>query len=316
MNLVSTNELTVSLGVTPQRVAALAKQLEISSEETEMKGRSKHYHPNAVKKILSNRGVDYNVNEVMAFCNNKGGVGKTSLAINTALRLSSLGFKVLLIDADPQSNSSTYLLSDHEYEYSLYDVIKRGSKTELKNTIIQLTDNFHIVPSSLAMARAESELVNETYNQSTYFAKKFKGLDYNYIVWDLSPSLGLMNMLALASCSLINIVTVLSDFSVQGLEMTKDMIERAVQEYDSFDPKVKVIINMFDSRMTSSIDLLSDIKKSGLDKYQGVVRVDNNINKSQASRTSLPTNSNAAKDVNDLVDEIVGLNKFKNATLQ
>lgn len=304
MNFVSTNDLTNILGVSPQRIASISKQLEIPSDQFEIRGRSKFYSPEAVSKILSHRGLDYSVNRTMAFCNNKGGVGKSTLATNTAMRLASLGFKVLLIDADPQSNASSYLLQDYDYENTLYDVIAKD--LPMQKAIVKLGEFLHMIPSSLAMSQADKK-IKDGINAKTYFSRMLEKLDYSFVIWDLSPSLGTLNLYALLSCTDINIVTALTDFSVQGLEMTNDLIEFGKEEHPSWNPKVKTVINMFDSRVTSALELLGDISKTNVEKYQTVIRIDNNFNKSQASKSALPTNSNASKDINSFVDEITGI---------
>ena len=223
--LVTTTELTQSLNVTPQRIAALAKHLGAPREKTKATGRTRGYKPSAVKKILSHRGVNYKINEIMSFCNNKGGVGKTSLAINTAMRLYSLGFKVLLIDADPQANATSYLIRNKEYNLTLFDIISQD--LTIDDVTIKINDNFHFIPSNLLVGNCDLHFATKNYNQQTYFKKMLENLGYNYVIWDLSPSLCQLNFLALLSCERINIVTNLSEFSVQGLEMQNDVIEKA-----------------------------------------------------------------------------------------
>ena len=317
MNLVTTNELTNSLGVTPQRIASLAKQLNIPNEDTEIKGRSKFYKPSAVKMILQHRGIKYDTREVISFCNNKGGVGKTSLAINTAMRLSSLGFKVLLIDADPQGNASSFLLQGHKYEKTIFNLITEN--LPIQKAIIGLSDYLHFIPSNLMVGNSDPHIATKQINQRTFFQNMLKGLDYNYIIWDLSQSMSQLNFLALLSCTQINIVTILSVFSVEGLEMTFEVIKKAMSNFLDYRPDAKTLINQFDSRMTSALELLSDIREVGLPMFAGVIRTDSNFNKAQTSKTPLPLNSNAAKDINNFVDEVIGLSALKvkaNATVQ
>lgn len=305
MSMVTTNELGKSLGVTSQRIAALSKQLNISEEETIIKGRNKHYHPNAVRKILEYRGVDYGQREVMAYCNNKGGVGKTSLAVNTALRFSALGFKVLIVDADPQGNSTSHILSDYEYDRVLFDVVSGSAKIE--DTVVKVSDYLSIIPSNLSNSRLDMQFATMQINHQHYFNKLLKDLDYNFIIWDLSPSISTTNFLALLSCSQVNIVTTLSDFSVQGLEMTNDVINQAKNNFEGYSPSVRAIINMFDSRMTSSLEHLSSIKETGVPVFDGVIRVDSTMTKSQTAKDALSAGSNVYKDIANLVDTLIGL---------
>lgn len=313
MNFVTTNELTKSLNVTPQRISALVKQIDIEESEVFMKGRNKHFYPNAVKKLLAHRGINYKKKYSMAFCNNKGGTGKTSLAVNTAMRLSALGFKVLVIDADPQSNTTSQLIHDHEYDNVLFDII--ADQKNVTDTIIKLSENLSLLPSNLQNSRLDMQFSTMQINQRTYFNKLFSTLDYNFIIWDLSPSISTANFLILLSCTDINIVTTLSDFSVQGLEMTYDIIKQAMINFPDFRPNTKAVINMFDQRITSSLEHLSNIKNTGITLFQGVIRVDSSMPKSQSNKAPLIQSSNIYKDICVFVDEIIGL-QANQATIQ
>lgn len=305
MNFVNTNELTRALNVTPQRVSAITKQVNLEEKDMFIKGRNKHFHPNAVRKILEHKGIDYNKKSVISFCNNKGGTGKTSLAVNTASRLSSMGFKVLMIDADPQGNSTSYLLGDYDYKHVLFDVIT--GNTAIEDSIINIGDNLALLPSNLENSRLDMQFSVMQINQREYFSKLLAQLDFNYIIWDLSPSISTANFLILLSCTDINIVTTLSDFSVQGLEMTYDVIQQAKNNFHDYRPDVKAVINMFDQRITSSLEHLSNIKKTGIDLFQNVIRVESSMQKSQSSKTTLKQSSNIYKDICSFTDEIIGL---------
>lgn len=305
MNFVTTNELTESLSVTPQRISALSKQCNVLDTETIIKGRNRHYLPLAVKKILSHRGIDYDVRKILCFCNNKGGIGKTSIAINTALRLSSLGFKVLLIDADAQANASSFLLNNHSYSNVLYNVV--AGECKIEDAIIKISDTLGIIPSNLQNSRLDTQLTGLMVNHRTYFSNMLKGLDYNYIIWDLSPSISTANFFAILSCSEINIITTLSDFSVQGLEMTFDVIKNAQESFVDFKPLTRALINMFDSRITTALELLNAIKSTGIEIFSSVIRVDNNVGKAQISKSPLTPSSNAHKDICKFVNELIEL---------
>jgi len=305
---ISTNELTKALGVTPQRIAAIAKQVGVNDNESFIKGRSKHFQPSAVKKILSHRGLDYSVRETMAFSNNKGGVGKTSIAVATATRLSSLGFKVLLIDADPQGNASNHLLQNFEYDNVLHTVVSGACKID--DAILQISENFSIVPSNLENSNLDIKFANLRINPAAYFKTMLSDLNYNYIIWDLSPAISQANYHALLSCDLVNIVTELTEFSVQGLEMTFDVIKEAEGQFDSYRPQAKALINMFDSRASTRLQHYSNIQDTGIDLYKTVIRIDSKVKVAQDNNESLPPSSNAYKDISDLVDEICGLNEI------
>lgn len=308
MNLVTTTELAKSLKVTPQRIAALEKQLSINKNEVNLKGRLKHFSPSAVKKILTHRGYNYDVREVIAFCNNKGGVGKSSVSQQIALRLAALGYKVLVLDADPQGNSTNYFIDEMEFNYVLQDIIK-GDAT-IHEAIIDINDYLSIIPSSLKNSFLDDTLRSMTgkFNPMTFFKNKLKEVqdEFNFILWDLSPSISTTNMLALYSATQINIVTTLGEFSVQGVEMTYDVIQDCIQTSEGvYDPKLKVLINKLDARLTTSLKFISEIEALGLSLFDSVIRTDNKIEKSQQDKTSLPLSSNAQQDINTFVEELL-----------
>lgn len=268
-----------------------------------------------MRSILGHRGFDYNFKEVMAFCNNKGGEGKTSVAINTALRLSSLGYKVLLIDGDPQGNASSYLLREFNYKNILYNIVKDEATVE--ESIVKLSDSLSVLPSGLENESLSLELTQKRINHETYFSDILNGLDYNYVIWDLSPSLSMLNYLALLSCNRINIVTTLTAFGVQGVEMTNNLVQQANDNYKSYTPVVEVLINKFDMRQTSAIRHISDIQdRIGLKLAENMIRIDSSITRSQADSTLLKQNSNAYKDICSFVDSITRLRRTSLRSVQ
>jgi len=303
---IPTGELTDLLGVTPQRINAIIKQLDIPKGDISRVGRSKSFSPSAIKTILSHRGLNYDTRETMAFCNNKGGEGKTSVAVNTAHKLASLGFKVLLVDADPQGNASSYMLGDSEYAHILHDIV--NEKCTAREAIVTIEETLSILPSGLANEQLSTELSQKKVNHSTYFKDLFKDLDFNFIVWDLSPSLSMLNYMALLSCDRVNIVTTLTTFGVQGVEMTYSLIEQAKKNYKEFNPTCVALVNKFDSRTTSGFRHLSDISDDvGVELATTMIRVDNSVTRSQADGVMLKGNSNAYKDICNFVNSIVGI---------
>jgi chromosome partitioning protein len=308
MNLVSSKELSQSLAITPQRVANLAKQLNIDSTESTIKGKTRHFMPSAIKKILSHRGLDYSTRETMAFCNNKGGIGKTTIACTTAMRLASLGFKVLLIDADAQSNTSNFFVQNVDYQNILLSFVE--GKASFEECIINLNDNLSILPSTLENHKLNLTLSMSRKNPQTLYSNEIDKLDYNFVIWDLCPELSISNQYALLSCSMVNIVTPLREYSVQGLEMTLDIIQEAMNNFNDYRPSVKALINMFDTRLTTSMDMFAPIKETGIDVYSTVIGTDNSFEKAQKSRQALPSNSNAHKHITEFVDEMLNISQI------
>lgn len=308
---VSTSDLRELLNVTPQRISALIKEVGLQDGEIGKSGRENEFTANAMRKILKHRGFSFDSQEIMSFCNNKGGEGKTSIAINVALRLQSLGYKVLLIDGDPQGNATSYFLQGKDYKHVLYDVVQNNINIE--DTIIKVGQSLSVLPSSLTNERLSNELQAKKINHRTYFREILGNLDFNFIIWDLSPSLSMTNYLALLSCDRINIVTTLSPFGVQGVEMTHNLIMEAMNNYGDFSPTVDVLINKFDLRQQSAMIHMSELQE--LQQERGfllspvVVRTDISIAKAQGENSIIKHNTNAFKDISDFVETIVELKR-------
>ena len=318
--MISTQELSDALKVTPQRINALAKTCNILNDESVLKGRTRLYTRNAIKKLFSYRGVNYNNKNVLAISNNKGGVGKTSIATSIARRLTSLGFEVLLIDIDPQANSTSFLFNTSELQnqikYVLHDVITK--KISLNDALIQVQDGLKVLPSSLLNSRLESELSGTHKNPATFFKSLLSESKENFIIFDMSPSFSQINFLCSLASDLIIIPTLLTRFSIEGVQMTLESVVEWHKEYQTYKPDVRILINQLDSRLSSQLGYaasLQDVinsKCADLDTslFSTVIRADNTINRVQSGITDLNPTSNFYKDISQLTEEIVGFSKL------
>lgn len=308
MEVTATN-LAKMLKVSLPRVNSITKSMNIENNEFQIRGRQKIYSPNAIKKILSQRGVDYGGKKIIGFCNNKGGVGKTTIATNVSLRLANLGFKTLYIDGDSQGNGTSYFtrayeeLMQNEYR-TLFDVVKGNCKVE--ETILKITPSLHIIPGALINDRLSKELSETRANPSGYFKKMFANLNYNYIVWDTPPALTDLTFWSLLSCDQISIITNLDYFSFEGAQMTNDMINQGKENFENYKPEVKIVINNFDIRKKSALDLISSLKEIA-PNYDSVIRVDTSIMQSQLAGNPISLSSNAYEDIAALANEIIHL---------
>jgi len=211
--------------------------------------------------------------EIVSIANQKGGVGKTTTAINLAVALASFDCETLLIDFDPQSNSTSGLGADITKKHSnIYDVL--SGKAEIENAIKQTSVEWlDIVPTSHNLAGAEIELVNE-YSREAVLKKaldKLRGM-YKFIIIDCPPSLGLLTVNALnASDSVITPVQC-EYYAMQGLAYFMNTVEKIRQ---ALNPKLKVdggIITMYDSRINLANQVKGEIYKYYGDKlYKTII---------------------------------------------
>ncbi|HAF95132.1 MAG: chromosome partitioning protein [Elusimicrobia bacterium GWC2_51_8] len=211
--------------------------------------------------------------EIVSIANQKGGVGKTTTAINLAVALASFDYETLLIDFDPQSNSTSGLGVDITKKHSnIYDVLSGKAEIEsaIKQTSVEWLD---IVPTSHNLAGAEIELVNE-YSREAVLKKaldKVRGM-YKFIIIDCPPSLGLLTVNALnASDSVITPVQC-EYYAMQGLAYFMNTVEKIRQ---ALNPKLKVdggIITMYDSRINLANQVKGEICKYYGDKlYKTII---------------------------------------------
>jgi chromosome partitioning protein len=318
--MISTQELSDSLKVTPQRIGVLTKTCNITDDESIIKGRTRLYSRNAVKKLFSYRGVNYNSKNIIAISNNKGGVGKTSIATSIAKRLTSLGFDVLLIDIDPQANSTGFLFNTEELQskinYVLHDVITK--KCNINEAIVEIESGLRILPSSLLNSRLESELSGTQKNPATFLKSILCDTKDNFIIFDMSPSFSQINFLCSLAANLVIIPTLLTRFSIEGVQMTLESIREWNQEYENYSPDVRILINQLDSRLSSQLGYAGALKDAigfndsslKADLFSTVIRADNTINRVQSGQSELSNSSNFYKDIAQLTEEIIGLSNL------
>lgn len=199
--------------------------------------------------------------KVIAFANQKGGVGKTTSAVNIAASVGLLGKKVLLVDLDPQGNSTSGCGIGKRTTVSAYDTIvdPSCSPQAVKKTKFSGLD---VLPSTIALAGAEIELVD--LEEREFRLSRALDLikdDYDYIFIDCPPSLGLLTINALCASDGVIVPMQCEYFALEGLSQLTMTIAHVRRLYRADLELLGVIITMFDGRLNLSFQVLEEVKK-------------------------------------------------------
>jgi len=202
------------------------------------------------------------VGKVIAVANQKGGVGKTTTCINLASCLAEAGKKVLLLDSDPQGNSTSGLgIDKNDLKQCMYDVLIK--KLPLQDIIVHTAwPNLDVAPSTINLAGAEIDLVNQMNREGCL--KRALDLikdDYDFVLIDCPPSLSLLTINALTAAHSIIIPIQCEFYALEGVTQLLNTAER-VQEVLNPDLELEgILMTMSDNRTNLSNDVMNEVKE-------------------------------------------------------
>ena len=226
--------------------------------------------------------------KIISISNQKGGVGKTTTAINLAACLTKYNKKVLLVDIDAQGNATSGVgIYKPNVDKDIYDVLINNLKI---NNVIKKTscNNLDVVPSTIQLAGAEIELSNFK-NKEFYLKKSFKNIlkKYDFILIDCPPSLGFLTINAFVASDSILIPVQCEYYSLEGLSQLLNTI-RLVQKYFNFKLYIEgVLLTMYDARTKLGLEVVNEVKKYFKEKLYKTI-IPRNIKLSEAPSHGKP----------------------------
>jgi chromosome partitioning protein len=249
-------------------------------------------------------------NMIIAIANQKGGVGKTTTAINLAAAFARRGQKVLLLDLDPQANSSISFLNPQTIDFSAYDLMVDGIGSIEKSIYKTPVKNLDIVPARISLAKIESKLVGD-------FDAPFRLKDrlesfrplYQIIIIDTPPTLGLITVNALVAATHVLIPIQSSYFALEGTDDLLETIEKVKARPNPNLQVLGVVVTLHDKRTTLAREVFEQIRRVfGVKMFDTVITKSVRLEESPAHKESIFTfapNSSGASEYAKLCEEVI-----------
>ncbi|HEU4962422.1 MAG TPA: AAA family ATPase [Bacilli bacterium] len=248
---------------------------------------------------------------VIAIANQKGGVGKTTTSVNLGACLAALGKKVLLIDIDPQGNTTSGIgINKADVRYDVYDVLI-NEESVAEAAVPTEVDGLHILPATIQLAGAEIELVS-TMSREVRLRQALEPVknQYDYMLIDCPPSLGLLTVNALTASNSVLIPIQCEYYALEGLSQLLNTI-RMVQKHLNTSLEIEgVLLTMLDARTNLGLQVIEEVKKYFREKVYATV-IPRNVRLGEApshgqSIIQYDPRSRGAEVYLELAKEVVG----------
>ena len=235
------------------------------------------------------------MSKIIAVANQKGGVGKTTTAINLSSCLAARGKKILVIDTDPQGNTTSGLgVEKNEIENTIYELIL--GECSIRDCIIpEVIDGLDLIPSNVNLAAAEIELIG--INNKEYILKNevdYVRDNYDFIVIDCPPSLNMLTINAMTTADSVLVPIQCEYYALEGLSQLIHTVNLVKERLNPELEMEGVVFTMYDSRTNLSAQVVENVKDN-LDQYIFATLIPRNIRLAEAPSYGLPINLYDAK---------------------
>lgn len=251
------------------------------------------------------------MSRIIAIANQKGGVGKTTTSVNLSACLAEAGKKVLLVDLDPQGNTTSGLgINKNELENTIYEVI--GGEIDIREGIIDdLFENLSLLPANRNLSGAEIELI--TTENMQYIVKEKLGQirdEYDYIILDCPPALGMLTVNAMTAADSVLVPIQCEFYALDGLSQLLYTIELIQKNLNPDLYMEGVVFTMYDARTNLSLQVVENVKDNLTHNIYKTI-IPRNVRLAEAPSHGLPINlydtkSTGAESYRLLAEEVIG----------